>query len=46
MRRVNTSHKFRITGISVELPVIEDTLNSTRVMYLTGNRYLSNCECA
>ena len=46
VRRVSKSHKFRINDISVEFPVIEDTLNSTHVMYLTGERYLSNSECA
>ena len=46
VRRVSKSHKFRINDISVELLVIEDTLNSTHVMYLTGERYLSNSECA
>ena len=46
VRRVSKSHKFCINDISVELPVIEDTLNSTHVMYLTGERYLSNSECA
>ena len=46
MRHVSKSHKFCINDISVELPVIEDTLNSTHVMYLTGERYLSNSGCA
>ena len=46
VRRVSKSHKFCINDISVELPVIEDTLNSTHVMYLTGEHYLSNSECA
>ena len=46
VRHVSKSHKFCINDISVELPVIEDTLNSTHVMYLTGERYLSNSGCA
>ena len=44
--RVRKSHKFRTHGISVELPVIGDTLDNTHVMYLTGERYLRNFMCA
>ena len=46
VRGVSKFNKFRIDGISFELPVIEDTLNSTHIMYSTGERYISNCECA
>ena len=39
VRCVSKFDKFHINDISVELLVIEDTLNGTHVMYLTGECY-------